>query len=56
MLFLGLAFFVNIDTAAADPGVIYVNASSGNDAWTGQISLLMVPMGLKRLLVVELLQ
>ncbi len=36
MLFLGLAFFVNMDTAAADPGVIYVNVSSGNDAWTGQ--------------------
>ena len=48
MLFLGLAFFVNIDTAAADPGVIYVNASSGNDAWTGQYQFINGTNGPKK--------
>jgi len=36
MLLMGLVFFVNIDTASADPGVIYVNGTSGNDAWNGE--------------------
>ena len=39
MLLMGLAFFVNMDTASADPGIIYVNVSSGNDAWNGQSAI-----------------
>ncbi|QUH22613.1 DUF11 domain-containing protein [Methanobacterium alkalithermotolerans] len=36
MLLMGLALFVNLDEAAADASVIYVNATGGNDNWNGQ--------------------
>ncbi|GAB6056771.1 hypothetical protein JCM15415_20870 [Methanobacterium movens] len=36
MLLMGLALFVNMDEAAADASVIYVNATGGNDNWNGQ--------------------
>ncbi|MDP3034260.1 MAG: hypothetical protein Q8M97_04015, partial [Methanobacteriaceae archaeon] len=35
MLLMGLAFVVNMDTASAASS-IYVNVTSGNDAWNGQ--------------------
>ncbi len=33
---MGLVLFVNLDEAAADASVIYVNATGGNDNWNGQ--------------------
>ncbi|MBV1729408.1 MAG: DUF11 domain-containing protein, partial [Methanobacterium sp.] len=36
MLLMGLALFINLDEAAADSSVIYVNATGGNDNWNGQ--------------------